>query len=91
MPPYKQRFIQEFKDLYDREQKLANILAKYHSNTLDFTQTCDIELLEAQHAAMLTYLHILLLRSKQEDIDLSNVFEDSDSDGSQRSDETQSA
>lgn len=90
MPPYKVRFLKEFSDLYTREQKLSTMLDKYHGNTLDFTPTCDIELLEAQHAVMLTYLHILLLRAKQEDIDLFSVFEDDDSDGSQRFDEVQS-
>ena len=50
-------------------------LEKYRADTLTFTPTCSVHILECQAESMLRYLRILNLRAKIEHINLSeSVF-----------------
>lgn len=52
MNDYKQRMIEEYKQLAERLVKLGRLVKKHQSGTLDFKLTCPIELLEDQYCAM---------------------------------------
>ena len=45
---YKERFKAEYYQTKIRYDKLHQMLIKYEAGTLDFTPTCDIEILERQ-------------------------------------------
>ena len=67
---WKERFVQEYKELEERYNKLHKMLIKYEAGTLDFTPNCSLELLKEQKMYMGEYLRILEIRSEIEDIDL---------------------
>ena len=67
---WKERFVQEHKELKERYNKLHKMLIKYEAGTLDFTPNCSLELLKEQKRYMGEYLRILEIRSEIEDIDL---------------------
>ena len=67
---WKERFVQEYKELKERYNKLHRMLIKYEAGTLDFTPNCSLELLKEQKKYMGEYLRILEIRSEIEDINL---------------------
>ena len=67
---WKERVVQEYKELKERYNKLYKMLIKYEAGTLDFTPNCSLELLKEQKMYMGEYLRILEIRSEIEDIDL---------------------
>lgn len=79
MENYKQRMIEEYKQLAERLVKLGRLVEKHQSGTLDFKPACPIELLEDQYCAMRLYLNILAQRAIIEGIDLDDIeFETGD-------------
>lgn len=71
MEDYKDRFMQEYKDLLKRTVKLESILAKFDKGELDFIPTCPVELLRKQLTIMKDYLTVLDERAGIEGIELS--------------------
>ena len=67
---WKERFVQEYKELKERYNKLHRMVIKYEAGTLDFTPNCSLGLLKEQEMYMGDYLRILEIRSEIEDIDL---------------------
>lgn len=67
---YKDRMLQEYRELKERYDKLHRIIIKYEAGTLDFTPTCPIELLKKQAKAMGEYLYILEVRAEIEGVTL---------------------
>ena len=67
---WKERFVQEYKELKERYNKLHKMIIKYEAGTLDFTPNCSLELLKEQKMYMGEYLRVLEIRSEIEDIDL---------------------
>ena len=70
MEGYKQRFINEYRELSDRREKLASIITGYELGTLDFEPDCPIGLLSDQLEAMDRYSEILEARAAVEGIEL---------------------
>ena len=70
MEDYKVRFINEYKELKERYEKLKKMLYKYKNNMLAFTPNCSYELLRNQQKVMGEYLSILEERAIIEDIEL---------------------
>lgn len=73
MNDYKQRMIEEYKQLAERFIKLGRIIEKHNSGTLDFKPACPMELLEDQYCAMRLYLNILVQRATIEGIGLNDI------------------
>lgn len=73
MENYKQRMIEEYKQLAERLIKLGRMIEKHDSGSLDFKPTCPLELLEDQYCAMRLYLNILVQRATIEGIDLNDI------------------
>ena len=67
---WKERVVQEYKELEERYNKLHKMLIKYEAGTLDFTPNCSLELLKEQEMYMGEYLRVLEIRAEIEDIDL---------------------
>lgn len=67
---WKERFVQEYKELKERYNKLHRMTIKYEAGTLDFTPNCSLELLKEQKRYMGEYLRVLEIRSEIENIDL---------------------
>lgn len=67
---YKERFKAEYCQTKIRYDKLHRMLIKYEAGTLDFTPTCDIEILERQARYMGNYLKCLEIRAEIEKIKL---------------------
>lgn len=67
---WKERFVQEYKELKERYNKLHRMVIKYEAGTLDFTPNCSLGLLKEQEMYMGDYLRILEIRAEIEDIDL---------------------
>ena len=67
---WKERVVQEYKELKERYNKLHRMVIKYEAGTLDFTPNCSLGLLKEQEMYMGDYLRILEIRSEIEDIDL---------------------
>lgn len=70
MEPWKERMINEYKELKDRYEKLHKMLVKYDAGKLEFEPTCPIELLREQAATMGKYLYILEERAVIEGVEL---------------------
>lgn len=68
MADYKQRFIEEYRQLDERVQKLQHMLDRHHTGTLGFTPDCPIELLSKQLLTMIDYKNILEERAEIEHI-----------------------
>ena len=67
---WKERFVQEYKELEERYNKLHRMVIKYEAGTLDFTPNCSLGLLKEQEMYMGEYLRVLEIRAEIEDIDL---------------------
>lgn len=67
---YKDRFKAEYYQLYDKHNKLSEMLEKYKAGTLDFFPKCNLYLLGRQKRCMTEYLHILEKRAELEKIKL---------------------
>ena len=67
---WKERVVQEYKELKERYNKLHKMIIKYGAGTLDLTPNCSLELLKEQEMYMGEYLRVLEIRSEIEDIDL---------------------
>ena len=67
---WKERVVQEYKELEERYNKLHKMIIKYEAGTLDFTPNCPLELLKEQKKYMGEYLRVLEIRAEIEDIDL---------------------
>lgn len=67
---WKERVVQEYKELKERYNKLHKMIVKYEACTLDFTPNCSLGLLKEQEMYMGEYLRVLEIRSEIEDIDL---------------------
>lgn len=67
---YKDRMLQEYRELKERYDKLHRIIVKYEAGTLDFTPSCPIELLKKQAKAMGEYLYVLEVRAEIEGVTL---------------------
>ena len=67
---YKQRFINEYVELKDRYNKLHKMLVKYDAGKLEFTPTCQIDMLRKQKSLMGQYLNVLEIRAIIEDVEL---------------------
>ena len=67
---WKERFVQEYKELKERYNKLHKMIIKYEAGTLDFTPNCSLGLLKEQEMYMGEYLRVLEIRSEIENIDL---------------------
>lgn len=70
MEDYKERMVNEYKELKERYGKLHRMLVKYDAGKLEFEPTCPIDLLREQAATMGRYLYILEERAVIEGIDL---------------------
>ena len=71
---YKQRFLAEYAQLYERREKLWRTIARYRAGTLDFNPPCPLDLLEKQSDAMDLYFNILNKRAELEGIDLEEIM-----------------
>lgn len=67
---YKDRFKSEYWQTQIRYEKLHAMIIKYEAGTLNFTPTCDIELLKKQKSFMGQYLYCLEVRAEVEGIEL---------------------
>ena len=67
---WKERVVQEYKELKERYNKLHRMLIKYEAGTLDFTPNCSYELLHTQLVYMECYMNVLEERAKIENIEL---------------------
>lgn len=70
MEEYKIRFINEYKELKERYNKLHKMIVKAEAGTLNFKFNCPLSLLENQARSMGEYLHILEIRAEIEKINL---------------------
>lgn len=70
MESWKERMINEYREVKERYEKLHNMLVKYDAGKLEFTPSCPIDLLREQASVMGRYLYILEERACIEDIKL---------------------
>ena len=70
MEPWKERMVQEYKELKERYTKLHKMLVKYDAGKLEFEPKCPIDLLREQAGAMGKYLYILEVRAVIENVEL---------------------
>ena len=70
MEAYKQRFINEYRELSDRRKKLASIIDRHKLGLLDFDLDCPVDLLSDQLEAMDRYSEILEARAVIEGVEL---------------------
>ena len=72
MEDWKQRVIDEYKQLHGRHERLSAMIIKYEAGTLPFTPNCPLCLLRMQADTMRRYLDILEIRGKIEKINLAD-------------------
>lgn len=70
MEAYKERMVNEHKELQRRTVKLGELLDNYRQGKLDFELNCPVALLEQQFGAMCVYLVVLERRAEIEGIEL---------------------
>ena len=70
MEDWKQRVVDEYRQLHGRYERLSAMIDKYESGTLSFTPNCPLCLLRMQADTMRKYLDILEIRGKIEKINL---------------------
>ena len=70
MEAYKERMVNEHKELQRRTVKLGELLNNYRQGKLDFELNCPVTLLEQQFGAMCVYLVVLERRAEIEGIEL---------------------
>lgn len=67
---YKERFKAEYYQLTIRIEKLSTMLSAWKEDKLNFTPSCNFDLLEAQLNSMKVYQHLLQTRAAIEGVDL---------------------
>lgn len=72
MEAYKERMVKEYWELYERAEKLGNMLEKWGNGDLEFEPTCPIELLQDQYIIMGDYLHVLEKRAVFEGVPIND-------------------
>ena len=70
MEDWKQRVVDEYRQLHGRYERLSAMIDKYEAGTLPFTPNCPLCLLRMQADIMRKYLDILEIRGKIEKINL---------------------
>ena len=73
MEAYKERMIEEYKQLKDRYTKLHRLLVKYDAGTLNFNLNCPVPLLREQKKHMGNYLYCLEVRAEIEEVPLEDI------------------
>lgn len=68
MDAWKERFVDEYKELDERCHKLAVMLTKMRNGTLEFTPNCSYDLLHEQLVYMQAYREVLQRRAEIEGI-----------------------
>ena len=63
---YKERLIQEHKELREKCEKLEIMLEKYRYGTLEFKPNCPYDILHEQYIYMMNYLSVLSYRVEVE-------------------------
>ena len=67
---YKERMVEEYRQLKERYDKLHKMLIKAEAGTLNFTLNCPVDLLKEQRRHMENYLYCLEVRAEIEGIKL---------------------
>ena len=67
---YKERMMEEYRQLKERYDKLHKMLIKAEAGTLNFTFNCPVDLLKEQKRHMGNYLYCLEVRAEIEGIKL---------------------
>jgi hypothetical protein len=70
MEDYQKRYVDEYRQLSDRIDKLADIIKRHRNGELDFELNCPVDLLTRQLGIMMSYKDALKLRASFENIDL---------------------
>lgn len=70
MEPWKERFVNEYKELERRAHRLDVMLQKWETGKLDFEPKCPKKLLQRQLEVMTEYLEILDERARIEGIEV---------------------
>lgn len=70
MEAYKERMIEEYRQVKEWYDRLNNMIIRAQVGTLDFTLTCPLDLLINQRRAMGNYLECLVIRAEIEGIAL---------------------
>ena len=65
---YRDRFVEEYKQLKNRFNKLCTIINRYDAGILDFELDCPIGLLKNQQIIMQNYILVLEERAEYENI-----------------------
>lgn len=73
-PDYKERFVAEFTQDYNRYVGLRNMVEKWDKGKLNFVPTCPRDIYNLQLSAMEEKLAILLKRAHLEDVAINNVL-----------------
>lgn len=73
-PHYKERFVAEFTQDYNRYVGLRNMVEKWDKGKLNFVPTCPRDIYNLQLSAMEEKLAILLKRAHLEDVAINNVL-----------------
>lgn len=74
LPDWQQRFVNEYKELFEKTVKLGNMLNNW--DNLNFTPKCSRPLLTAQYNTMKAYLNILEERAIIENVNLKEFVSD---------------
>lgn len=77
MEAYKERMIEEYKQLKERYKKLHRLLVKYDAGTLSFNLNCPVPLLREQKKHMGNYLYCLEVRAEIEGVPLEDAGDSS--------------
>ncbi|MBY5033891.1 hypothetical protein K6V78_02185 [Streptococcus gallolyticus] len=70
MKPHQERFVNEYRELKEKRDKLHAMNVKYEAGKLDFSPDCPLELLQRQEHVMNQYLAILEVRALVENVTL---------------------
>lgn len=70
MKPHQERFVNEYRELKEKRDKLHAINVKYEAGQLDFVPDCPLDLLKEQEEIMNQYLGILEARALFENVTL---------------------
>lgn len=70
---YKERMVQEYRELRTRYAKIHNMLVKLDAGTLEFTPNCPPDVLKEQEDVMSKYMRILEVRAEIEDVNLYGI------------------
>ncbi len=70
MKPHQERFVNEYRELKEKRDKLHDMNVQYEAGQLDFVPDCPLELLQRQEYVMNQYLAILEVRALIENVTL---------------------